>query len=79
MHRLPVRFTPDFAMIETTDGQACEQRKTPMDRAVDDHEVLVVRRRRGSPGFIGDSDYWVATDRRCVHSVGLVRVAFPPG
>ncbi|EIC31459.1 MULTISPECIES: type II toxin-antitoxin system Phd/YefM family antitoxin [Methylomicrobium] len=33
--------------IETTYSQAREQLKTLMDRAVDDHEVIVVRRRSG--------------------------------
>ncbi len=47
MYRLPVQFTPGFAMIETTYSQAREQLKTLMDRAVDDREVIVVRRRSG--------------------------------
>jgi antitoxin YefM len=33
--------------IETTYSQAREQLKTLMDRAVDDHEVIIVRRRSG--------------------------------
>ena len=33
--------------IETTYSQACEQLKTLMDRAVDDREVILVRRRSG--------------------------------
>jgi antitoxin YefM len=48
MYRLPVQFTPGFAMIETTYSQAREQLKTLMDRAVDDREVIVVRRRSGA-------------------------------
>jgi antitoxin YefM len=34
-------------MIETTYSQAREQLKTLMDRAVDDREVIMVRRRSG--------------------------------
>jgi antitoxin YefM len=33
--------------IETTYSQAREQLKTLMDRAVEDHEVIIVRRRSG--------------------------------
>ena len=47
MYNYSVQFTEVAMTIETTYSQAREQLKSLMDRAVDDREVILVRRRSG--------------------------------
>ena len=47
MYNYSVQFTEVAMTIETTYSKAREQLKSLMDRAVDDREVILVRRRSG--------------------------------
>jgi hypothetical protein len=47
LYGIPVQLRAFAMTIETTYTQAREQLKALMDRAVDDREVIVVRRRSG--------------------------------
>ena len=47
MYNISVQLTEAAMTIETTYSQAREQLKSLMDRAVDDREVILVRRRSG--------------------------------
>lgn len=47
MYNYPVQQREYIMTIETTYSQAREQLKTLMDRAVEDREVVVVKRRSG--------------------------------
>jgi antitoxin YefM len=47
LYNLPVQERKAVMTIETSYSQAREQLKSLMDRAVDDREVIVVRRRGG--------------------------------